>query len=493
MPVHTWKPLEPLTEADHSIDLSGVQALYESWHQVQAKLRANNPEGLARFTERLSRRLSVETGILERVYDLDRGTTESLVEQGFIEDLVAHSSTDIEPGRLINILRDQDGATQLIIDCIAGNRPISVGFANELHAVLMRHIHTATAVDQFGNRRDIPLKKGAFKEYPNNPLQTDGTLHEYCPPTQVRPEMERLFDFLQAYTHNDPILVAAWLHHRFTQIHPYQDGNGRVGRALTTLVLLKADLFPLVIDRKMRGTYFDALQEADRGDLTPLAQMFGKLEQDAILSALSIEVEAKIKEEEVLSSAVLSNLQAKFSRRQFLRREELLKANHVAKELRARGKEVADRVFSDFAELLRSVGSPRHYVQVGGSDAGNKHWFKYEVVKAASEAGKWANYEEDHYFINAKIQIDNERLVFVTSFHHVGHELSGVMEATAFARLETLDDEDGTETVKQEFFICSLQPFVFTNNSSPSALFDGFEQWMDAAIAVAIKEYGDRL
>jgi hypothetical protein len=90
MPVHTWKPLEPLAEPDLAIDLSGVQALYESWHQVQAKLRAKNPEGLAKFTERLSRRLSVETGILERVYDLDRGTTESLVEQGFIEDLVAH-------------------------------------------------------------------------------------------------------------------------------------------------------------------------------------------------------------------------------------------------------------------------------------------------------------------------------------------------------------------------------------------------------------------
>jgi fido (protein-threonine AMPylation protein) len=357
----------------------------------------------------------------------------------------------------------------------------------------MRHIHTATAVDQFGKRREIPLKKGAFKEYPNNPLQTDGTLHEYCPPTQVRPEMERLFDLLQTYTQHDPILVAAWLHHRFTQIHPYQDGNGRVGRALTTLVLLKADLFPLVIDRTMRGAYFDALQEADRGELAPLAQMFGKLEQDAILSALSIEVEAKIKEEEVLSSAVLSNLQAKFTRRQYLKREELLQVNRIAKELRAKGKDVADRVFSDFADLLRSVGTPRYYVQVGGSDAGNKHWYKYEVVKAATEAGKWANYEEDHYFINAKIQIDNERLVFVTSFHHVGHELSGVMEATAFARLETLDDEDGTETIKQDFFICSLQPFVFTNNSLPSALVDSFEQWMDAAIAVAIKEYGDRL
>lgn len=493
MPEHNWSPFSPLSDDDLGINLSGVQALYDSLHQVQTRLREQNPEGLNRFTERLSRRLSVETGILERVYEVDRGTTESLVEQGFIEDLVAHSSTDIEPGKLIDILRDQDSATQLIIDCIAGSRPISVGFVNELHAVLMRHIHTATAVDQFGNRREIPLKKGAFKEFPNNPLQTDGTLHEYCPPDQVRPEMERLLSLLESYSQHDPILVAAWLHHRFTQIHPYQDGNGRVGRALTTMVLLKADLFPLVIDRTMRTTYFNALQEADRGSLKPLAQMFGRLEQDAILSALSIEVEAKIREEDVLSSAVLSNLQAKFARRQSLKREELLQVNSIARDLRAIAKDVADKVFRDFAELLRSLGNPRYYVQVGGSDCGNKHWFKTEVIKTATESGKWANYEEDHFFINSKITLDTESLVFVTSFHHVGHQLSGVMEVTAFARLETLDNENGTEVAKQEFFVCSLEPFVFTHKSSISSLAEPFEQWMDAAIAVAIKEYGDRL
>ena len=31
---------------------------------------------------------------------------------------------------------------------------------------------------------------------------------------------------------------AAWLHHRFTQIHPFEDGNGRVARALASLVFI---------------------------------------------------------------------------------------------------------------------------------------------------------------------------------------------------------------------------------------------------------------
>lgn len=105
-----------------------------------------------------------------------------------------------------------------------------------------------------------PSIKGEFKKQPNNPTRPDGSLHEYCPPVQVESEIENLLRWLGEYSGEDPIVVASWLHHRFTQIHPYQDGNGRVGRALVTLVLLQADLLPLVIDRDLRTEYLEALE-----------------------------------------------------------------------------------------------------------------------------------------------------------------------------------------------------------------------------------------
>lgn len=98
-------------------------------------------------------------------------------------------------------------------------------------------------MDQFGDRREIPLLKGRFKEQPNNPRRPDGTIHEYCPPPQVDSEVENLLRWLDGYGEEDPILAASWLHHRFTQIHPCQDGNGRTARVLTTLVLLRAQLY----------------------------------------------------------------------------------------------------------------------------------------------------------------------------------------------------------------------------------------------------------
>ena len=59
-------------------------------------------------------------------------------------------------------------------------------------------------------------------------------------------------------------MLAAWVRHRFTQIHPFQDGNGRVARLLATLVFSRAEWLPLVVRRDDRVRYLDALEAADK-------------------------------------------------------------------------------------------------------------------------------------------------------------------------------------------------------------------------------------
>jgi hypothetical protein len=155
-----WKPIEPLSDAERGIDLAAMRPLYESWWSSKDRLNRQSPTQLAEFNRRLVRRLSVETGILERIYELDRGTTEALIAHGFAEDLVSHSSTNIEPSRLIDILHDQEAAIQLVMDCVAQNRVLTKGVIHELHSILTAHQDTTTAIDPVGVRHEIPLLKG---------------------------------------------------------------------------------------------------------------------------------------------------------------------------------------------------------------------------------------------------------------------------------------------------------------------------------------------
>lgn len=305
--------------------------------------------------------------------------------------------------------------------------------------------------------------------------------------------MSNLLEWLATYSDDDPIIVASWLHHRFTQIHPYQDGNGRVARALTTMVLLQADLLPLVLDRDLRMEYINALESADLGELAALAAIFARLERTAILQALSVDVDAEISRQRTLTSAVISSLADKFSKRKEQKAAELRHVNGVARRLRDQAQASLERSFHEIESTVADVGPAKSFIQAGGSDWGSAHWYKFEAATSAKDAGKFANFSEDHYFLKGSIRAARERLVFVVSFHHIGRDLTGIMEATAFSNLESYEGSEDRESVHEKFFPCSMEPFVFTHQTDADEIRDAFERWLDQALAIAVKEYGDRL
>ena len=68
---------------------------------------------------------------------------------------------------------------------------------------------------------------------------------------------------------------------------PFQDGNGRVTRALVTWHLVQHEHLPIVVTRDNRSDYIDALETADDGELDPLVQFTASLHQRAIMQTLS--------------------------------------------------------------------------------------------------------------------------------------------------------------------------------------------------------------
>ncbi len=74
----------------------------------------------------------------------------------------------------------------------------------------------------------------------------------------------------------------ASLHCRFEQIHPFLDGNGRTGRLVLNLILVRLGYPPVVIYKRDRAKYLKALQRADAGQVGSLGQMLAR----AILDSL---------------------------------------------------------------------------------------------------------------------------------------------------------------------------------------------------------------
>jgi len=72
------------------------------------------------------------------------------------------------------------------------------------------------------------------------------------------------------------VLHLADLHASFERIHPFRDGNGRAGRLLLNLMLVRGGYPPAIIYKRDRAKYLRALDRADNGDAGPLAELLAR-------------------------------------------------------------------------------------------------------------------------------------------------------------------------------------------------------------------------
>ncbi len=144
---------------------------------------------------------------------------------------------------------------------IVKREPLSVELVKGIHRILM--------AGTYDERRYIVNEErpGEFKKHD----YVTGVHEVGSAADSVEMELTALIDELNEYGGKDILKASTYLHSRFEYIHPFADGNGRVGRTLMNYYLMIQGHPPLIIYNEDKRVYFECLQKYDETEeLNPL-------------------------------------------------------------------------------------------------------------------------------------------------------------------------------------------------------------------------------
>ena len=336
--------------------------------------------------------------------------------------------------------------------------------------------------------QSLDLEHGAWKStVEQSSCGPDGLLHQYCPPDFVQDEIDSLVKWRAEHDQAGvpTEIESAWLHHRFTQIHPFQDGNGRVARALATIVFVKDNFLPLVIrDTDHREQYLDALASADDGDLRPLVDLFADIQvsdlTEAIGAVRTVRGEGLVRVSESAAAQVA---------RRLTREEDAIVS--VSDDLVLQAEQVFGSVAAELRRAFQKVDVGLR-ATVRRSSEENEHWWRYQIVQCAKQYNYFADLSKPRRWASLKLQVDGlPDASIVLSLHHRGR-VPGIMAGAVFLTLtgqsgnstDINDDIDGFDTE------CAPHPFGFT--TSTQNVEQRFDTWLREAIESSVDAWQRR-
>lgn len=204
--------------------------------------------------------------------EMDRNSVSFIYHSGKIEndkityhdtrEIFDHGGVTSYTGDVRTLFEIQDlcAGYRRFLDAFEQREPLTESFVRELHAILTQGTYDT-------HRYEIGERPGTYK------------LHDFVTgidevgalPEDVPLEMSELLDELQDVADEDALTAAAYLHAKLENIHPFADGNGRLGRLLMNYLLVRHGHPPIIIFEEDRRDYYAALERYDREqDLAPL-------------------------------------------------------------------------------------------------------------------------------------------------------------------------------------------------------------------------------
>lgn len=255
-----------------------IPGVYQEGRGWKIPIDAIKPtDGRYKSTESLLDIIDRKMKELETRRPLTEGEVERLREQFVVE--YTYNSNAIEGNTLT--LRETD---LVLRGLTIGQKPLKD------HMEAVGHKEAFEFVSELVNDK-VPMSESIIKQmhylvladkkddrgvYRRVPVRIMGAQHEPVQPYLIQPKMEQLLiDFAESTEHI--VTKLARFHIEFEDIHPFIDGNGRTGRLLVNMELMKAGFPPINIKFTDRITYYNAFDEYHiKHNLSAMEKLFAR-------------------------------------------------------------------------------------------------------------------------------------------------------------------------------------------------------------------------
>ena len=175
-------------------------------------------------------------------------------------------------------IKGHNEAIGFMLQLIKEDRPLSESDIKDLHKIILVEPYFSKTISPQGIEFEKEIKIGQYKTSPNHVKTVSGDIHYYTNPEEVAFEMNNLLEWYRNAEEENlhPAIISAIFHHKFTSIHPFDDGNGRLARILSNFILLKHQYPVIVIKNKDKQQYYAALNIADNGIYEDLIKLFAE-------------------------------------------------------------------------------------------------------------------------------------------------------------------------------------------------------------------------
>ena len=162
---------------------------------------------------------------------------------------------------------------------------------------LLKEFHKIILVEPFADEK-VEINPGEYKTIPNYLYTPTNERIDFATPEDVPQMMNSLINWLNNHItppkrkknkyNLHPLLIAAGFHSQFIKIHPFGDGNGRMARILTNLILMLCGYVPVIVKLDDRFDYYTAINTSQLNSPENLALFLGK----SLINSLEMAIKA---------------------------------------------------------------------------------------------------------------------------------------------------------------------------------------------------------